>query len=211
MTLRSVRTLQAKLRKQEDASVDLARAVLLQLADQVRDLAVTPSRPVRDQPELLEVLRSGYGQILQEGVLLLRSTLEENLKAMSRDLKAIEANAGMRFDGLAKAAFDRIDGEEALRLYEEGMRSSLSAAWRLMVEQLERQRMLSERYDAAFDGLMDRWTSDKPVRRMGRKGIGVIPSWDSAVHAIWVNWMYSMVNAQRELIGKETDKILTAV
>jgi hypothetical protein len=92
------------------------------------------------------------------------------------------------------------------------MRSSLSAAFRLMIEELERQRLLSERHDAdGLEGLIARMTSEKPVNRLGRPGIGVIPSYVSAVHAIWVNWMYAMVNAQRETVTAEADRILAAV
>ena len=208
MTLRSVRTLQSKLRSREDAASESVEMLMAQLAERVAALNPSSSPRVRDQPELIAVLQETLREVVDVGVSLLRDTLVENLRALGRDLKAIEASLDRRFDGLAAAAFDAVDPDQLLGVYESELRASLIASWRVMVEELDRQAALSERYE---DSLVARWTSQKPARLPGRRGRGVIPSMKSVVHATMVNWMYGMVNGQRKAVVDAANRIVEQV
>lgn len=199
MSKRSVAVLTRKLRERE---AGFENAVRSGLADDL----IAVERQIRRSPvavpeRLMEMMGEMAIEAFAQGAFLLIDFTEEVRTSVERDVRAVAANSGQSVDD-ALAQWEPIGWMHgALEAWEEWV----TGAVRRSGVEIQRQIRLARVYDENDfeESVMLRLFSMTPVRRQGRRGIGLFPSLVNVLVGGITNPAYGMVNAQRGSLFRE--------
>ena len=194
MTKRSTAALARRLRAAEDAHVASLRRDLEDLVRSIDETARTLQSPSLVAELALAGLSAMVTRSFAQGVLLLREFTVETGVSVHRDVRAVEANAGVDLAGVL-ADWEPFGWEAgAIAWWEDYV---TGASLQTGVE-IKRQLTMSRLYDDNMvEGFFARMFSFVPLRRQGRRGVGVFPSLVSVLVNGITTPAWSMVNQQK--------------